>query len=104
GYYLRRTRLRFAILDGAAAPGGAWLRAWDSLCLFSPACWSSLPGWPLRGGPDEYPGRDESLAYLAAYEARYELPVRRAGERLAVESRASGWWATATGPASPRPR
>ena len=64
GYYLRRTQLRFAILDAAPAPGGAWLRAWDSLRLFSPARWSSLPGWPLRGGADEYPGRDEFLEYL----------------------------------------
>jgi hypothetical protein len=104
GYYLRRTGLRFAILDAAGAPGGAWLRAWDSLRLFSPARWSSLPGWPLRGGPDEYPGRDEFLAYLAAYETRYELPVRRpvrvsavrrAGGRLALESDAGTWSARA---------
>jgi cation diffusion facilitator CzcD-associated flavoprotein CzcO len=104
GYYLRRTPLRFAILDAAPAPGGAWLRAWDSLRLFSPARWSSLPGWPLRGGADEYPGRDEFLEYLAAYEARYELPVRRpvrvsavrrAGGRLAVESDAGTWTARA---------
>lgn len=104
GYYLRRTPLRFAILDAAHAPGGAWLRAWDSLRLFSPARWSSLPGWPLRGGADEYPGRDEFLEYLAAYEARYELPVRRpvhvsavrrAGDRLAVESDAGTWTARA---------
>lgn len=104
GYYLRRTPLRFAILDAAEAPGGAWLRTWDSLRLFSPARWSSLPGWPMRGGPDEYPTRDEVVAYLAAYESRYQLPVRRpvrvaavhrAGERLAVESDAGTWTARA---------
>jgi putative flavoprotein involved in K+ transport len=104
GFYLRRTGLRFALLDAAGAPGGAWLRAWDSLRLFSPARWSSLPGWPMRGGPDEYPTRDEVVAYLAAYEARYALPVlrpvqvsavRREGGRLRVESGADAWTARA---------
>ncbi|HEX7239889.1 MAG TPA: ArsO family NAD(P)H-dependent flavin-containing monooxygenase [Longimicrobiaceae bacterium] len=104
GYHLRRTALRFAILDAAPSPGGAWLRAWDSLRLFSPARWSSLPGWLMPGGTDEYPTRDEVLAYLAAYEERYQLPVRRPvlvravrreGERLAVEGDAGTWTARA---------
>ena len=47
GYFLRRSGLSFAILDAGAAPGGAWRHAWDSLTLFSPAQWSSLPGWPV---------------------------------------------------------
>ncbi|WP_408871643.1 ArsO family NAD(P)H-dependent flavin-containing monooxygenase [Falsiroseomonas frigidaquae] len=78
GYFLRRTALRFAILDEGAAPGGAWRQGWESLTLFSPAAWSSLPGWAMppaaEGGN---PSRDDVLAYLAAYEARYALPVRR---------------------------
>ena len=45
GYYLRRTGLSYVILDGQPEPGGAWLHGWDSLQLFSPAQWSSLPGW-----------------------------------------------------------
>ena len=47
GYFLRRTGLGFEILDAADVPGGAWRRGWDSLRLFSPAQWSSLPGWPM---------------------------------------------------------
>jgi putative flavoprotein involved in K+ transport len=78
GYFLRRTGLRFAILDGGAAPGGAWRQAWDSLTLFSPAQSSSLPGWPMPVIPGGgYPPRDAVVAYLAAYEARYALPVHR---------------------------
>lgn len=81
GYYLRRSGLRFVLLDDQQAPGGAWLRAWPSLRLFSPAQWSSLPGWmmprePAAGG-DTYPTRDATLAYLAQYERRYAIPVRR---------------------------
>ena len=78
GYFLRRSGLSFAILDAGEAPGGAWRHAWDSLTLFSPAQWSSLPGWPMPVPADGgYPPRDAVIAYLAAYEARYALPVRR---------------------------
>jgi putative flavoprotein involved in K+ transport len=77
GYYLRRTELSWAILDAQPGPGGAWPRAWDSLRLFSPARFSSLPGWLMPGGTDEYPPRDAAVDYLARYEARYALSVER---------------------------
>lgn len=100
GYYLRRTQLSFVILDPQAEPGGSWLHTWQSLRLFSPARFSSLPGWLMEGGPDFYPSRDEALAYLRQYEARYELPterpvrvsaVRRKGDRLEVETDREVW-------------
>jgi putative flavoprotein involved in K+ transport len=77
GYYLRRSGLSHVILDAEPAPGGAWRHTWDSLTLFSPATWSSLPGWLMPGGSLRYPDRAAVLAYLAAYEERYALPVRR---------------------------
>jgi cation diffusion facilitator CzcD-associated flavoprotein CzcO len=80
GYFLRRTGLSFAILDGEPDPGGAWRHGWDSLRLFSPAEWSSLPGWPMPPSGEAYPTREEVVAYLAAYEARYNLPVIRPAE------------------------
>lgn len=83
GYYLQRARRRgarltFALLDAGAGPGGAWADGWDSLQLFSPAAFSSLPGWPMpawtgQGNPSAEHVRD----YLDAYEARYQLPVHR---------------------------
>ena len=77
GYYLRRSGLSYALLDGQDAPGGAWQHTWPSLHLFSPAQWSSLPGWLMPRGADEYPTRDEVVAYLAEYERRYALEVVR---------------------------
>jgi len=86
GYFLRRTGLSFAILDDQPASGGAWTHDWESLTLFSPAQWSSLPGWPMPGrSAGDYPPRDAVIAYLTAYEARYELPVRRPISVVAVE-------------------
>lgn len=77
GYHLRRSGLSFGILDSEEGPGGAWRHGWDSLRAFSPAQWSSLPGWLMPGGTDHYPTRDEVLEYFRRYEERYELPIRR---------------------------
>jgi len=103
GYYLRRTALRWAIVDAQEGPGGAWLHAWRSLRLFSPGRFSSLPGWMFPVG-DDYPTRDETLDYVAKYEARYELnvrrpvrvfAVRREGDGFRVETDAGEWRARA---------
>ncbi|OAG75595.1 flavin-containing monooxygenase [Acetobacter malorum] len=77
-YFLRRAGLTYVILDNGAQAGGAWVHGWDSLHLFSPASYSSLPGWPMPDTPDgSYPTRDEVLDYLRRYEARYTPPIRR---------------------------
>lgn len=78
GYFLRRAGLDFAVLDAGEAPGGSWTEYWDSLRLFSPAEHSMLPGWwmPAEEG-QEYPSAGHVARYLAEYERRYELPVRR---------------------------
>lgn len=103
-YYLRRTDLSYVVLDDAPAPGGAWQHTWESLRLFSPAQWSSLPGRLMPGGTSYYPTRDEALAYLADYEERYAVPVvrpahvlavRRLGGALVVESDQGDWRARA---------
>lgn len=83
GYYLQRAQRRgsplsFALLDAARSPGGAWSSGWDTLQLFSPAGYSSLPGWPMpawTGGGN--PSAEHVQSYLDAYEQRYALPVYR---------------------------
>ena len=100
-YYLRRTNLSYVVLDSGYAPGGAWRHTWESLRLFSPAQWSSLPGRLMPGGSSYYPTRNEALAYLTEYEHRYDVPVHRpvhvsgvssAGERLRVHTDSDGDW------------
>ena len=99
-YYLRRAGAEYLVLDDQPEPGGSWSRTWDSLQLFSPARWSSLPGWLMPGGVDEYPSRDDALAYLREYERRYEVRVRRPvhvetvrrdGPELVVSSAGEEW-------------
>ncbi len=78
GYYLRRAGADFLILDAEDGPGGAWRHGWNSLRLFSPAGYSSLPGWLMPPPPHEgYPTRDHVLDYLTRYEERYQFPIRR---------------------------
>ena len=88
GYHLARelraSAATLAILDDQPGPGGAWRDGWDSLRLFSPAEWSSLPGYLFprhlagrNAEAAEAPHRDDVLDYLGAYEARYDLPVWR---------------------------
>ncbi|MEU7568247.1 ArsO family NAD(P)H-dependent flavin-containing monooxygenase [Streptomyces fradiae] len=105
GYHLRRLGLDFVVLDAQAAPGGAWRHTWDSLHLFSPAAYSSLPGRIMPPQPGEtYPDAAHVVAYLTDYERRYDLPVvrparveavHRDGGFLRVESAAGTWRARA---------
>jgi len=74
------------MLDAQEVSGGAWQHTWDSLTTFSPAQYSSLPGWLMPKSKGPYPTRDEVLEYLRQYEARYELPIHRTVEVGSVTS------------------
>ncbi|KRF34995.1 ArsO family NAD(P)H-dependent flavin-containing monooxygenase [Nocardioides sp. Soil805] len=83
-FYLRRAGLRpgreFVVIDGEDRPGGAWQHTWEGLRLFSPATYSSLPGWMMPPWDDAtkgFPPRDHVVDYLTRYEERYGLDVRR---------------------------
>lgn len=64
------------MLDGAPRIGQSWLERWDSLRLFTPRRFSSLPGRRFARGASPYPTKDETAAYLADYARAFELPVR----------------------------
>jgi putative flavoprotein involved in K+ transport len=75
GYLLAQQDRRFTILEAAGEPAAAWRTRWDSLKLFTPVRYDSLPGLTFPGDPDSYPGRDDVVAYLTDYARRFELPV-----------------------------
>lgn len=95
GFYLRRAGVEHVVLDDQAQPGGAWLHTWESLRLFSPAAHSSLPGWqmPAVGG---YPDAQHVVHYLARYEERYAIPVRREITVTAVLAEGDGYRVSTT--------
>jgi putative flavoprotein involved in K+ transport len=76
GYELSRQGRPFAILDAAQRIGDSWRHRWDSLHLFSPARYSGLPGMAFPAPRDSFPTKDAVAAYLAAYCARFNLPVK----------------------------
>ena len=77
GYYLRRSKLKYLLLDKHTVPGGSWINTWDSLHLFSAAKHNALPGFPMPPSKDEYPTKDEVIDYLKKYESKYSILVER---------------------------
>jgi putative flavoprotein involved in K+ transport len=76
GYHLAKRNLDFLIVDAHERIGGAWRSRWDSLRLFTPAQYDSLPGMPFPGSPDAFPTKDEMADYLEAYATQFALPVK----------------------------
>lgn len=85
GYHLQKTNLRFLILEAKAEISGSWSHYYDSLHLFSPAAYSSLPGYSFPHACDHYASRDEVVAYLQAYAKHFRLPVQTQTQVLHVE-------------------
>jgi putative flavoprotein involved in K+ transport len=94
GYHLAQQGRDFVILEREHDVAAAWRDRWDSLTLFTPRAFDSLPGREFPGDPDGYPTRDEVLAYLQGYAARFDLPIRlgtparglsRDGDRFVIE-------------------
>ena len=75
-YYLQRAGSRFLVLDGGSQVGESWLRRWDSLRLFTPVRYNSLPGLPFPGEPYALPVKDTVARYLEAYVGHFALPVQ----------------------------
>ncbi|GAB3453330.1 flavin-containing monooxygenase [Actinophytocola sediminis] len=82
------------VLEGGQEPVGSWPSYYESLRLFSPARYSSLPGMPFPGDPDRYPHRDEVVDYLRRYAKNLAVDlrtghrvsaVRRDGDRFTVQ-------------------
>jgi putative flavoprotein involved in K+ transport len=75
-YFLANQGRHFTILEASGSIGAAWRSRWDSLVLFTPRRYDSLPGLPFPGDPDGYPGRDEVIDYLESYASSFALPVQ----------------------------
>jgi putative flavoprotein involved in K+ transport len=74
------------VLEAGPEPTGSWPRYYDSLALFSPAGFSSLPGLQFPGDPGHYPHRDEVIGYLRSYAAILDADIRTGTQVTAVEA------------------
>jgi putative flavoprotein involved in K+ transport len=75
-YALRNAGRTPVVLEAGAEPTGSWPSYYDSLALFSPARFSSLPGMAFPGDPDRYPHRDEVIDYLRRYAKNLDADIR----------------------------
>jgi putative flavoprotein involved in K+ transport len=99
GYHLQKRGLPFVILDADARVGDHWRDRWDSLKLYSPARYDSLPGMRFPAPSSHWPTAREMGDYLEAYARRFDLPVRSGTRAERVEpvdggfivSTADGW-------------
>jgi hypothetical protein len=66
GRVLRR-QLRLLVLEAGSEMGHTWRDRWDSLKLFTPAQYDSLPGMPFPAPADTYPTKDPVADYLHSY-------------------------------------
>ncbi|MFI9019663.1 flavin-containing monooxygenase [Streptomyces griseus] len=82
---------RTLVLDAAEQAGGSWPRYYDSLTLFSPARYSSLPGMRFPGDGDRYPTRDEVVDYLRAYARRLDAKIHASATVTSVLPRDGAW-------------
>lgn len=76
GYHLSRARVPFLIVDANQRTGDAWRNRWDSLRLFTPNRFNSLPGMTIPGEDWGFPTKDEVADYLESYATHFELPIR----------------------------
>lgn len=76
GYHLARRECSFTILEANESIGDAWRNRWDSLRLFTPAKFSSLPGMRLPMSAWSFATKDELADYLEEYARRFELRVQ----------------------------
>lgn len=76
GYFLKRMKKDFIILEKNDRIGDSWRKRWDSLLLFTPSQHDGLPGMPFPASKNSFPGKDQMAEFLESYAKRYSLPVQ----------------------------
>lgn len=74
-YYLKQNNRSFVVVDASKRVGDVWRNRYDSLLLFSPRRYSSLPGMSLTGSQEGFPTKDEFAHYLESYAKKFSLPI-----------------------------
>jgi putative flavoprotein involved in K+ transport len=75
-HYLQHKNISFLSIGKEKRIGEVWRSRYDSLVLFTPRWYSSLPGLPLNGDPNGYATKNEIADYLENYAAYFDLPIQ----------------------------
>ncbi|MBA2337098.1 MAG: NAD(P)-binding domain-containing protein [Acidimicrobiia bacterium] len=76
GYHLSRAGVPFLIVDANHRTGESWRNRWDSLKLFTPNRFNSLPGLLIPGEDWGFPTKDQVANYLETYAGHFGFPIR----------------------------
>ncbi|EJR65009.1 hypothetical protein IIO_01649 [Bacillus cereus VD115] len=85
GYYLKQAGYSFLLLEAGDRVGDSWRNRYDSLQLFTPREYSSLPSMILKGEGNGFPSKDEIATYLEEYARHFKLPVQLQTEVLKIK-------------------
>jgi putative flavoprotein involved in K+ transport len=91
GYHLAKRGAKFAIVDAGSDIGQVWSSRWDSLKLFTPAQYSSLPGMTFPAASDTYPSKDDVASYLQSYASKFDLPVKLSAKVTSLTQRGTDY-------------
>ncbi|UKJ83957.1 NAD(P)/FAD-dependent oxidoreductase (plasmid) [Priestia megaterium] len=80
-YYLQKNNLTYLVLEASEQTAGSWPSYYDSLTLFSPARYSSLPGYQFPGDLERYPTKKEVISYLIEYANHFDFNIST-GEKV----------------------
>ena len=85
GYYLKQEGLSFLLIDANDRVGDAWRHRYDSLVLFTPRKYSTLPGMLMDGPSEGFPTKDDMADYLEQYVGYFDLPVQLNTEVITIK-------------------
>ena len=64
GHHLAKRGVKFVILEANPRIGDSWRSRWDSLRLFTPARFDSIPGMPFPAPTNDFPTQSQMADYL----------------------------------------
>src|SRR5580692_8472496 len=103
---IRAAGIEVAVFEKAESVGSVWRRHYDRLHLHTDRKHSALPGMAMPPAYPTYPSRQQVVAYLESYAARFDIrpvfdtavsSIRRDGRngahiRLRARSARPSWW------------
>jgi putative flavoprotein involved in K+ transport len=95
-WHLKRLGARFLVVDAGARVGDVWRSRYDSLQLFTPAEYDSLPGLPFPARSSTYPCKDQVADYLETYARVFQVPVQLGTRVVRLQQAATGFVAETT--------
>jgi cation diffusion facilitator CzcD-associated flavoprotein CzcO len=96
---MRAAGLSVTVLEKADSVGAVWRRHYDRLHLHTDRGHSGLPGMPMPSDYPTYPSREQMVAYLERYAARFDIRPVFNTQVSRIHRDGAGWQAeTAQGP------